>query len=927
MNIIYFNRKIKLFLCFSMIVVLAYAQRTNRNDSLITNQQKEYKLLDYSFYSRPQISATSSVVALSGDTLAKYPTTNLVEALKGKIPSGLFSTTSYTPGEISTSSTIRGMGVSTMVDGMSFSLSDLDPMEIESVTITNGVTDRAVLGSSSKFNLINVNSRRGKVGENKFKVSIESGTKIIQQLPTWVSGYDNAMLYNTASVNDGLEPKYNNDFLASLKSGANTLRYPNEDYFGQLFNRTGSYRRLGVSYTGGSDRTKYFVFLGYTNEGDGLLKLQDKNINRIRVRGNIDTKISDIITLSVDFIGRYAQQNTPPLEDNIFSVTSTYPSYAFPVVAFNDAGNKQYGRTLDFAQNPIAQQTLLGRRESSGQFSQNNIKLNFDLDGITKGLSFTTGFNYSISNSVGYERKNGYTFKLYEPVYKTDILGSDSLTFVSYGQDKVALSTRLTSESITQNFVAFANLEYKIIKNKSSLYMNLIDYFRFYNPKDKGMVSTKNDLSLITRYGYDNRYFADVTLTYSQDNFLPEKNRRKIFPAFGAAWLINKESFLSDVKWVDLLKLRFNYGIIGSSDLSDYYISQTRYVVPGSIPFGPASGPVNYNAVNLSLVGNESLDWVLNKQAELGIDASLLNNKIGLNMSVYQYTIDGIIDTDLSPKIVGVFNKYTNIGKNKYQGIDFGISHNNRIGDFSYELGVNFGLKRSEIVKDNRIVYQNSWMNRIGNPTDGIYGFEAVRLYASTSDIDNSEKQFLGNVSPGDIKYKDIDGNQKVEPLFDQKMIGHSSPNYIYGLNLNLAYKNLSLYIQGSGIADVDINVSGNTYFKPVLRNKYSTYVAERVANNNYPRLSTFTNPNNAALSTYWLMDGSYFKINNVELAYTLIPQSRISKVIKNVKIFVRGTNLLSFSNIPELDPEAISAGVSDYPSMKTITAGLNIGF
>lgn len=920
-------RHLVMLLLVSMTIQVN-AQNASRNQNSRLNGKDNDKV-SYTFYNRDKKITTASVTVLTGDSLSRYPTTNLIEALKGKIPSGLFSTTSYTPGGITTNINIRGLGVSTMIDGVSMSLGELDPMEIETITVTNGVTDRAVLGSNTKFNLLNVNTKRGKIGQNTLKVSVESGVKAIQHLPSWTSGYENALLYNQASLNDGLEPKYDDSFLESLKMGANTPFYPNENYFNHLFNSTGSFNRVGVSYSGGSDRTRYFVFMGYVNEGNNLLNYQDRNLNRFRIRGNFDSKISDIITLSVDFIGRYMEQKIPAKEDDIFTVISTYPSYALPIIAKNDPSDILYGRTPDYGINPVAQQTILGRSESRGQFSQNNIKLDIDLSGVTNGLSLTTGFNYNITTSVGYSRKNGYTFRLYEPIYRKDILGNDSLSYSVYGQDNINLATVRTSESIIQNFVAFANLDYQLTKGNHNLHANLVEYYRYYFPKDKGLVSTKNDLSLAVRYGYSDRYFADITMTYSQDNFLPVKNRKKVFPAFGAAWLVHNESFLSNANWLDQLKLRFNYGVIGSSDLTDYYISQTRYIMPpGRVAFGPSSSPTWYDAVNMTLVGNESLDWVLNKQLEIGLDAAILNDKLSMGLNVYRYTIDGIINTDISPRITGNSNKYTNIGANMHQGIDLGLTHTSNIGNFTYSAGVNFGFRNSRILRDNQIPYELPWMNRVGNRTDGFYGFVADGIFASQLDIDNSAKQFLGNIKTGDLKYRDLDGNAKVEPLVDQKMIGNSTPTYVYGVNVGLNYKNFSVYVQGSGVSDVDINVLGNTYFRPELRNKYSTFVANQLAKNEYPALTTYTNPNNSVLSSYWLIDGSYFKINNIELAYNITPSDyRLAKVIRNIKFYIRGSNLLTFSTVPELDPEAISAGISDYPSMKNITAGFSVDF
>jgi len=734
-------------------------------------------------------------------------------------------------------------------------------------------------------------------------------------------------MYNQASINEGLAPKYNTPFVNALSTGENSLRYPNEDYYGSLFNNNASYRRVGLSYSGGNRNTQYFIYLGLLNEGDKLMKIQDRSMDRYRLRGNLDTKLSDMVSLSLDFVGRISNTNIPVNEANIFSVTSTYPSYAFPIVAKDDPADFRYGRTVDFGINPIAEQMLLGNRQSSNQFAQNKIQLDFDLNTLADGLTFSTGLNYSISSSITTQRKNGYTFKMLEPIYMTDIAGLDSLTYKSYGEDKVMVSTVKSDENIEQDVAAFGKLSYEKVIGNHSLEFNLVDFYRYYYPKDKGLSVAKNDLTFTSHYDYNNKYYFEASVTYSQDNFLPVVNRGGFFPAIGAGWIMSDESFFKNVSWVNFLKLRANAGVIGSTGITNYQLTESRWAIPGTVTFGPSSGTKSYQVLSSSQIGNPDLDWVKNTQLDAGIDASLFGNKLNIELNTYKYTIDGIIDNELASTIVGSFTKMVNIGKNEYSGIEFAMEYKNNISDFNYSIGLNAGYKTSKILKNNNPHYANQWMTQIGNPVDGIYGYAAQGLFQSQDDIDNYDKQLLGNVRTGDIKYSDLDGNGLVEPLIDQKMIGNSSPSYIYGINLNLTYKNFGLFIQGSGIADVDLDVLSNTYFRPVLMNKYSEYALQRSKNGDFPAPSTATNSNNSVRSSYWLIDGSFFKIKNVELSYSLPTRLMEALGSTSIKCFIRGTNLLTFSNVPELDPEALSAGVTNYPSMMNITGGLSMSF
>ncbi len=928
------KNKINILLGFILLLICGvtsgYAQDVNSKTEAELKQNQPAvgdHIVKYPFNVASQRSSTGSMTIISGDSLSTFPSSNLLEMLSGKIPSGYFSTTNYSPGNIVVNGSIRGLGWSTMVDGMNNSISELDPMEVEDVSVIKGITDRAILGSEAKFNLLMVNTKRGKIGENKFNASVEVGTRLSQNLPSWASGYENALIYNQACLNDGLSPKYNSDFLNGVQSGLNTLRYPNENYYGKLFNSASAYRRVGISYSGGGPKTRYFVFMGYLNEGNGLMKIQERSLDRYSLRGNLDTKLTDNLTLSLDFVGRFNYLNIPVNESNIFNVVSTYPSFALPIVAKSDPADFRYGRTLDFAVNPIAEQTLMGGARNNNQYGQSKIQLSYDMHSITEGLSFTTGLNYNIYTSLSYQRKNGLTFKMLEPVYVRTPAGADSLTYTSYGLDKLALTSAQTSDDIEQNFVTFGKLAYVHSFGSHKIDGALIDYYRYSYPRDKGASVAKNDLNFTARYSYKNKYFAEAGLTYSRDNYLPEVNRGGIFPAFGFGWIMSEESFIKDRKFINYLKLRANYGVIGSTDVTNYYLTQSQWVVPGSVSFGPSSGPKSYSATSQAQTGNPNLDWVKNKQFDAGIDVSFLNNKFYMELNAYNYNIDGTLMAELAPKVVGNFVKMVNVGRNRYYGTELYLEYSGKMREFTYNVGINASWKQSEILEDNNPVYPHPWMNRIGNSTDGIYGYVAQGLFKSQEDIDNSDRQYLGNVRSGDIKYTDLDGNQKIEPTVDVKMIGHSSPSYLFGLNLNLGYKNFGLFVQGTGITDVDLNVVSNTFFRPTQKSKYSVYAAERLKNGDFPSPTTGSSSNNGNYSTYWLMDGTYFKIKNVELSYTL-PKNLVQTIqCSKVKFFVRGTNLLTLTKVPDLDPEALSAGISSYPSTMSLTGGVNVTF
>ena len=598
-------------------------------------------------------------------------------------------------------------------------------------------------------------------------------------------------------------------------------------------------------------------------------------------------------------------------------------------MAINDPTKFKNGTTLDFGLNPIADQNLLGGIEMNNQYSQNKIQLNFDLSSIANGLKLNTGITYNIMTSVDFQKISGTTYQLLEPIFGKTIAGADTLTYRSNGGiDKVSPPSSKTGDDIDQNMNAFVNLSYIRSLGSHDLSFSLVDYFRYSFPKSRYSQVQKNDLSLSAKYAYKNKLYLEGVVTYSRDNYLPINNRGAFFPAIGMGWIISEESFIKELSFINYMKLRANYGIIGSSDISNYYLSRTEWSILGGGAIFGSTGGTRWDAANLLQTGNPNLEYVKNKQLDVGVDMYMFSNRLSIQVNAYNYYKDGIVDLALSPLIVGNFSKYVNIGKQQFYGVEFCTEYRGVLNnDFSYSFGLNMGYKKSKILADNNPRYTLDWMNEVGNPTDAIYGYVAERLFESVEDINASEKQFLGNVRTGDIKFADLDGNGRIEPNLDRKMIGHSSPNYLYGINISLNYKGFGLYVLGAGIADLDLNVVGNTYFRPGLKNKYSSYAAEMFRSGELPTPTTLNSTNNAVPSTFFLIDGSYFKLKNIELSYTLPYHFTKSLVCKNIKVFVRGTNLLTISKVPDLDPEALNAGLSTYPSMMTFTGGLNITF
>ncbi|MFC2081489.1 hypothetical protein ACFLR8_04695, partial [Bacteroidota bacterium] len=312
-------------------------------------------------------------------------------------------------------------------------------------------------------------------------------------------------------------------------------------------------------------------------------------------------------------------------------------------------------------------------------------------------------------------------------------------------------------------------------------------------------------------------------------------------------------------------------------------------------------------------------------------DAVLFNN-LSLAFDYFDISREGLIMNSPIPAVLGTQSFMDNIGITAYSGFDLSVRYTYKQGNnLSFSVGVNVGHYSSEVVESNELDYPFPWIGSEGRPSDAIYGLEAEGLLTE-ADIEGGPNQLFGPVSPGNIKYKDLNGDDAVQDFIDEKMIGHNRPRYNYGIDLKVKYQNFNLYVLGYGLSDYDITIRNNPYFFTYGNNKYSAYVqANRWTMDNpdvnaaHPRLTSGSNNNDDRNSSYWLINGGFFKIKNVELSYTF-NESVIPK-ISMLKVFLRGTNLLTFSAIEDLDPENLDFGISTYPSMRTFTTGLSITF
>jgi len=891
------------------------------------------------------ISARRSVGSYSmvkGDVLQSNPTQSFENSLGGRLAGLWQQQTNGTPGwtgqSLSAVSPAWGSMV-IMVDGVERTLDFLDPEVVESVQLLKDPTFKSMYGGRQANGILLVTTKRGKINENGMKVNLQRGIQMPTRLPKYLNSYDYARYYNQALANDGFGPLYSAAELEAYRTGSNPYLYPDVDYYSEFLNKSMEITKISAQMTGGNREARYFAHVGYQGNG-GLEKHAERPISEdlFTLRTNVDLNLKDFITLNAGFNGALQLRETSNVSaGDIFNTLSSYRPNEIPLlIPAHLAGvtDREYvfGGTAEKQNNLYGLLSSRGYEKITASYIQSDIGLNIDLDQWVKGLSVKPFVTMDVYNV--YTQYQAETFAVYEPMIGRSSLDEDSIIFKQWGD-----YTRDTEQSRRDANVR-RNFAYNL---KASYFRNFGDhsvkaYLNFYEAKNElrnvHQHPRRQNLGLHVSYMFGNRYVAEVDVNrVGVNTFAPDK-RYGIFPAFGLGWILSEEGFMKNLPALNYLKVRSSYGVLGSTSLVsdggfavDLY--RDRWVSNGTYN---SIGGDNYRLV-LDRTGNPDLTFQKSYEFSAGIDAQLFDESTFLSLGYFNNNHTGLF-TNLSQMISGVIGRNealptVNHNEVRVSGMEAQAEYAKRFGELKVSLGGNLTYAIAKNVKVNESLYPaetHKGLIRKGTQAGSIFGYKYIGTFKDQDDIDQSPLQLTGNVRPGDLKYEDANNDGVVDER-DQSIIGNSDPKLFYGVSLRLQYKgfNLDAYGIGCGIYQRLLN---NSYYQIHGTRKYSDVVVNGLPNGNpHPQLTTAYIDNNFVNSSYWIGDGSYFKLRNVEIGYTLSPKAVEPFKLSGLKLFARGFNLFTISQIKDLDPESINAGITNFPLTTTITGGAIISF
>ncbi|MBK0383705.1 SusC/RagA family TonB-linked outer membrane protein [Pedobacter sp. SD-b] len=942
---------------------------TLRSDDEMVIMDYDDKLQNVAYGTQTKESVTEAVYSISGDELLTNRSSNLLIALQGRLPGLSILQNNGEPSRESFNAQIRGYDspnsnkIMYLVDGVERDPSGVSPYDVESVTILKDGAATAMYGMRGSGGVLLITTKKGFNGKSKISVHFDQAIQSPTARPKFVSAADYPLLYNQRVANDtlyadaqdiykggtGLDQSntvfYTPYEIERYQKADQTEFYPVRNVVDDFMKNYSQLSRLNIDFRGGSDLMRYFTSVGYLSQG-GLFKNEpfkkysydaESKTSRFNFRTNLDISLNKTLNVWANIGGSLAKINRPYVGKGQSWDYVLAKLYETPNNAFNDLtpdGEVLIKRDkLNFRND----QSVYGYLNRSGSSSENAARLyntfgaRQKLDKVLPGLSTSAQLAFDVYSRSTQVRSRNY--ETWAVATLQDTQGADSLGFQKVGNT----SNTTLADGQEKYFYYMYNLRASVdydhtFARKHHLTGKLLGESYMQQQQD---LLASNYIGLAGRlaYGYANKYFAEANFAYQGSEQFAKGKRFGLFPSLSAAWLISQEDFLKNNSKVNFLKIRASVGQTGNTAFAyganDQYLYLTTW---------------NTNATE-DQIGNPNISWETSTKYNLGLDAKLFNS-ITFGVDVFYHWNDGVIIKDIStvPKgFIGLGKDVSlppsNIGQLHNKGFEVYAGYNKQFTkDLSLDISGNFSLAQNkydyvaELPYDSRYAYP---FRKTGYSINQFVGYKSVGLFNTQAEIDRSPDQSaLGGVPiPGDIKYFDANGDGEINEQDQSVLQIGDAPEISFGFRLQSSWKSFDINVFLNGAARRNVNLTG--FGRWSNRDNFTEYMkgawtAEKFANGEKitsPRLGN--NTTNYIMSDYWIVDGSYLRLRNIELGYSL-PEKISSKIgASSIRIYTNGLNLLVWDHLPndDFDPETSNGSNINYPMIKAYNFGLSVKF
>ena len=909
-----------------------------------------------------KVTLTGSISSVNTDELLKVPTASIGNMLSGVLSGVSSIQSSGQPGGDDPDVFIRGIStLNTMnakplylVDGVERSFFQIDPNEVENITILKDASSTAVFGVRGANGVIIVTTKRGKEGKAKINASFSYGIQTPTRMPEFVNSYDYATFLNEAYTNDGKDPKFTPEAVEAFRTHSNPIIYPDTDWMELLFKSSAPQTQGNVNISGGTERVRYFISMGMLDQ-KGFFKNHDTrydanfNFNRYNYRANLDIDFTKTTLVAINMGGRVEKRNFPRSGDDINQLfRRIYWATPFSGPGIVDGkwikGNSQYL--------PVGLSDGLGNIYGRGYGSKTTNVVNLDLaltqklDFVTKGLQFKIKVAYN--SGYDHTKERATSIESYQPWYRKDVTwmehpaGSDPNEVVYIQDGEAGLISYAESFGKSRDWYAEASFDWKRdfdLHHLSAL--ALYNQSKTYYPDSDYPGIPRGYVGLVGRvtYDYDNKYLIEGNVGYNgSENFAPG-NRYGFFPAVSGGWVLTQEEFLKDNPVVNFLKIRASYGIVGNDRYHPYgtgfmdrflYLPNSYFIGSGyQFGTGTSWSPGAYE----KSFGNSGLSWEKSAKQNYGIDFSLFNQMLSDSIDYfYEKRTDILAKASTDPIIHAMSLPVLNLGIVSNKGVELNLKWNHKINSFRYWTNLNVSYAKNKIVYQDEVPSEYTYTLKTGHPVGQPFGLKVRGFYYEGME-DVADHSYV--LKEGDVVYEDLNHDGKIDDN-DKTAIGYPSyPLLNAGLTLGFEYKGFDFSMLWVGATKTSRVLEetfrkplGETYDRSLMSHQFTDrWTPETAATAKLPRATIDGVKNNYRDSELWVKDASYLRLKNIEIGYNFRLPFMPKIGMEKMRVFMTGYNLLTFDKLKISDPESMSSGVPQYPVMRVINFGLNVSF
>ncbi len=878
-----------------------------------------------------KVNLTGAVSSLSTDELEGKPIANVLEAMQGTTPGLVIQQGTSTPGSVP-SINIRGLNTMNnndplvIIDGIEGSLANLNPADIEQVSILKDASSTAIYGSRASNGVVLVTTKKGKAGKVEISYDFMYGVQQPTSLPKIADSWVYAELYNEAAVNSGRAAKFTPEQIAQYRNGG-----PNVNWVKELYNRNSPQSSHSVSMTGGNDQLSYMASLGYLDQSS-MFKGPDYGYKRYNARLNVSHKVTNNFTLNLtsQFARNDIKEHAYWTEWIIEQANRMPPIYPIK----NEDGSYNY---------PAGSNSNGLQRLEEGGYRQN---VNDELLGtiqaeweVYKGLKLIGSAGGRVWNNKLHENRKAFEGtgdsenKLTEQFYRSKNITTNLM---------VTYNTKIGKHSIGgllgYAYEGFSEKQFSTSRlTEDSKYDIFVGDLSGDKVSNTGSASDWAIYSGFARatYNYDERYLLEFNIRNDYSSYFAKGNRSGVFPSFSAGWRISEEKFWSVLKpYVPSLKIRGSWGLVGNNRIGAYQYMQTVSVKNG-ISFGDKLAQTAEFAS-----ANPDLKWETTRMANIGFELGLLNNDLNITFDCFNNRTKDILVNLPVPGLFGNGAPIQNAGKVETRGWELSVNYRLKTGPVVHNFAGNISDSFNEVIdtRGTEIIGGSDVQTIIkeGYPLYSYYAYRSDGFFQNEEECQKGPHLEGITPKPGDIRYLDKNGDGVIKPDDDRFIVGNDFPRYTFGFTYGLEYKgfDFSMMWQGVGrrnkwMRGESVEAFHNNNEGPVM-----DFHQDRWTPNNpdatYPRLTMGAeSANNAAKSDFWIQDAKYLRLKNAQIGYTF-PQQWMKKLyVKNLRIFASVQNPLTFTKMKGgWDPEYTGDGSGRaYPVARVYSFGLNVKF